>query len=174
MPLLVVAYPKLDPNQFEWIQSHRMKYDTYLFHIIDPHFTIVFPVINKTEYEFIQTVENCASGINKIEFEIKKAALHADPLTGKFLQFLVPEKGYSEIVNIHDKIYAGELKNNLRTDLPFIPHITIGNHDERSSCSLAVEQINSLNLKISGAIDALTIIDFDKDRITPIKTILLA
>lgn len=173
MSLLVLAFPKLNSIDFEWIQSHRAIHDQYLFQVVDPHFTIVFPIEGKPEPEFLKAVENCSGVFKKIEFEINKAIMHEDPMTGKFLEFLVPEKGNPEIVKLHDMFYAGGFKNYLRADLPFIPHITIGNYENFDECSHSVNQVNALNLQIPGSIDELKIVSFEKNKIIPVKTIRL-
>ena len=71
MSLLVLAFPVLDPKDFDWIQSLRKKNDK-LSEIIAPHFTIVFAVDDITEDEFIKEIEARSKNIPKIEFEIKQ------------------------------------------------------------------------------------------------------
>ena len=173
MSLLVIAYPNIEPICFEWIQKQRSRYDQYLFQIVNPHFTIVFPVNDVTEPEFSQIVESCSNGIKRIEFEIKQVVAHEDLLTGKFLQFLIPEMGNDEIVQLHDQLYSGELKRHLRKDIPYIPHITIGSHDDMKACRQAVAQINATNFQIHGTIDTLNIVAFENNKITPVKTVVL-
>ncbi len=173
MSLLIVAFPKLDPVQFKWIQIVRAQCDEELFKIIEPHFTIVFPVDDLSESEFIQIAENSTGNIQRIEFELNKVVLHADPLTGRFMQFFVPDKGYDEIMAMHDRIYAGAFKKYLRTNLPYIPHITIGNHANAEECRESVDHINSLDMKIAGSIETLTVVKFIDKTILPVKNIQL-
>src|ERR1044071_10094684 len=104
MSLLVLAFPVLDPKDFDWIQSLRKKNDK-LSEIIAPHFTIVFAVDDITEDEFIKEIEARSKNIPKIEFEIKKAIVHKDEFRDFHHEFLIPEKGYDEIVTLHDRLY---------------------------------------------------------------------
>lgn len=43
MALLVLAYPELSKNDYDWIQDFRRKHDELYYKIVEPHFTIVFP-----------------------------------------------------------------------------------------------------------------------------------
>jgi hypothetical protein len=42
--LLVVNYPTISKQDFEWIQNIRREHDRLNFNAIDPHFTLVFPI----------------------------------------------------------------------------------------------------------------------------------
>jgi hypothetical protein len=46
---LVVNYPTISADDFAWIQDIRRQYDELNFRAIDPHFTLVFPIIG-SEY----------------------------------------------------------------------------------------------------------------------------
>jgi len=48
-----------------------------------------------------------------------------DALTGAHCVFLVADEGANEIVALHDALYTGPLASELRTDVPYIPHVTI-------------------------------------------------
>jgi hypothetical protein len=43
--LLVVNYPTISADDFDWIQEIRQQEDELNFSAIDPHFTLVFPII---------------------------------------------------------------------------------------------------------------------------------
>ena len=44
MALVVISYPAISAGDFAWIQSVRRKHDRLSYHVVPPHFTIVFPV----------------------------------------------------------------------------------------------------------------------------------
>src|SRR5258705_13519269 len=104
MSLLVLAFTVLDPKHFDWIQSWREKNDD-LFGVVAPHFTIAFAFDDEPEEGFIKEIEDQAKGFGEIEFEIKRAMIHKDEFIDIYHQFLVPGKGYDEIVSLHDKLY---------------------------------------------------------------------
>jgi len=173
MSLLVLAFPVIDAKDIEWIQSWRKKNDKLFYEIVEPHFTIVFAVDDKTEEGFIKEIEEQSKGIRKIEFEIKKAIVHKDEFKEYYHEFLVPEKGYGEIVALHDKLYAGNLVPHLRRDIEYIPHIGIGNSKDKMKCEWDVDDINAQRLFIKGSIETLTILEYANDEAERIKEIRL-
>ncbi len=40
--------------------------------------------------------------------------------------FLVPDAGYSAIISWHGLLYSRILRQELRADIPFVPHIGVG------------------------------------------------
>ncbi len=168
MPLLVLAFPVLNSKDFEWIQSWREKNDE-LFRIVAPHFTIVFAVDGEPEEEFIKEIEVQAKGFGKIEFEIKRAMIHKDEFIDLYHQFLVPGKGYDEIVTLHDKLYSGRLLPHWKRDIEYIPHLTIGNSKDKSKCEQDVDELNDEELFITGKIESLVIADHSNNVVRKIK-----
>src|SRR5690349_8269756 len=143
MPLLVLAFPVINDKDFDWIQSYRKINDELYYDLIAPHFTIVFSTSALDAKNFIEEVEVLSRGTKPIEFEIIKAMVNKDAFTDYCHEFLVPEKGYSEIIQLHDKLYGKNLQPSLRKDIEYIPHITIGNSKSYSKCTQAVDKLNS-------------------------------
>ncbi len=46
MALLVVAYPELSKSDYDRIQAFRQMHDPLYYDVVEPHFTIVFPVLD--------------------------------------------------------------------------------------------------------------------------------
>ena len=173
MAFLVLAFPTLDRKDLDWIQSHRKTNDNLFYKIVDPHFTLVFPVYDKTETEFIKEVTARSKGIKKINFELRSAAGNKDELSEYYHEFLVPEKGYSDIVKLHDQLYSGELLSNLNSEIDFIPHITIGTSNEEHKCNVNVGKLNSENISIGGTIEQLTVVKYENNVVTKIIEVAL-
>jgi hypothetical protein len=174
MSLLVVAFPVIDAKDLEWVQSWRKENDGLFYKIVDPHFTIVFAIDDKTEEEFIKEIEAGARGFSKIEFEIKKAILHKDEFSEYYHEFLIPEKGYEEMLALHDKINAGALVPHWRKDIEYIPHIGIGNSKDKLKSEKDIVDLNASSLSIRGEIDCLTIVEYSNDTVIKIKELQLA
>ncbi len=171
MSLLVLAYPLLSHKDFEWIQNIRSKYDARYYNVVKPHFTIVFPVTDVQPSEFIEDVERNSTGFKKISFFTRSALIVKDSFSEFTDVFLVPDEGYSRIVKLHDKLYSGILKNNLRFDIPFIPHIGIaGSKDPLESKSIA-DELNRADFSIKGILNKLDIITYDYPKVETIKGI---
>ena len=171
MAYLVLAYPTLASKYFDQIQNYRKDHDELYFKIVEPHFTIVFPVFDISQDEFIREIKNKSVGLTKIDFVIRCATIKKDTFRDYFHTFLVPDEGYSRIVKLHDKLYCGKLKDNLRLDIDFIPHIVIGNSNDKSLCKKMVDKWNKREFSISGTISRLTIVKYEKDTVTKLSEI---
>ena len=126
MSLLAISYPELEESDFNWIQLYRKENDDLYYKVVDPHFTLIFPTTNIDEDQFIEEIKNKSKNVHQIEFEIRCATINKDAFSDYYYEFLVPDKGYSDIVKLHDKLYSGILSKCLRLDIDFIPHIGIG------------------------------------------------
>lgn len=171
MAYIVVAYPKLSEKSFEWIQSYRKKNDPRYFSVIKPHFTIVFAVNDLSEEKFIHEVKKQANGIKKIDFEIKVATINQDDSGNYYHEFLVPDKGYSDFVKLHDKLYSQAFSKYLRFDIDYIPHIGIGNSDDVLTSKKLVDELNTEGVNISGVVDSLDIIEYKEGVVKTLETI---
>lgn len=126
MALAVCAYPELKNEDCAAIQNFRKEHDGY-YSIVEPHFSFVFPVEGIEQSEFIEEIEQKSDGVEKIDFEIQCATVNKDAVLDIYHLLLVPDKGYSNIVKLHDKLYSDKLFNHLRLDIDFIPHMGIAN-----------------------------------------------
>ena len=110
MSRIVVAYPRIAAADFAWIQVYRKRNDPRYFQLIDPHFTLVFPVADVSAEDFCREVRTQANATDLIAFEIKVATI----LTG--LNFdLRPDqmglrnqaKAYERVANYSTRVAPG-------------------------------------------------------------------
>jgi hypothetical protein len=171
MAYLVIAYPELKKNDFDKIQSYRELNDKLFFNVVKPHFTIVFPVFDKTETEFIDEIKLQTKSIEIITFNIKCSTINKDAFSDYYHSFLVPDEGFSKIIKLHDKLYCDKLKNNLRLDIDFIPHIGIGNSLDKHICKSMVDEWNKNDFSIEGTIKELTVVKYENNTVIKIERI---
>lgn len=173
MSYLVLAYPHISEHDYKWIQNFRREHDELLYQVVEPHFTIVFPTFNKTEEEFICEIEEKSNGIGKIDFSIHCSIIDKDAFNEYWHIFLTPDQGYSSIVKLHDRLYSGKLKDTLILEIPFIPHVGIGNSRDKWHCKELIDEINSSDIQIHGRINALDIVRYENDKVETLKKIFL-
>lgn len=171
MSYLVLAYPKIKKDDFEFIQNYRKMNDSRYFNLVGPHFTIVFSTPDFSEDEFVGEVKTQTKNIHKFNFVIKCATINQDYSREFYHEFLVPDEGYSSFVKLHDRLYSGKFFGNLRFDIDFIPHIGIGNSTDVLVCKKNVENLNSKNLLVEGSIQTLDIVKYENNKIETIKKI---
>lgn len=120
MPLRdILIFPKF--NNIDAIQAIRKKYDR-LYDKLNPHITLVFPFVDDiSDDELIKEVEKILSEYQKFLVRFKGVSLSNDNYL--FLNCL---KGKEEIISLHDALYSGNLSRHLRKDIPYVPHVTLG------------------------------------------------
>ncbi len=168
---LVVAYPELRPEDLEKIQNFRSQHDELYFNVVDPHFTFVFPVTGISQEEFTREIKLRATNFKNIDFIIRGAKVHNDAFSDFFHVFLVPDEGNEQIIELHDKLYSGKLKEHLRTDLEYIPHIGVGNSKDKSVCTKLADGWNAKEFAISGVISKVTVVKYEENKITELEEI---
>lgn len=173
MALLVLAYPQIEKKDYNWIQTYRAKHDERYFNVAEPHFTMVFPVFNIAETDFISHVQKAAKKIKEFFFVLRCAQIVKDSFSDYTDVFLIPEEGYRIFVKLHDTLYTDILEEELRLDIPFIPHLGIANSIDAKKCKILADEINNKNIEIVGAISKLDIVSYENNKVTTLKEIFL-
>ncbi len=74
------------------------------------------------------------------------------------------------MVRLHDHLYSGPLAGELRLDIPFVPHITVGYAEDAGVVKHAADAFNSSSFVIKGIIQRLEVIQIKGQHIETIKT----
>lgn len=173
MSLLVLAYPQIEKKDYDWIQSVRAKHDERYYHVVEPHFTIVFPLFNIPEADLIKHVQQVTKSIKEFYFVLRCAQIVKDSFSDYTDVFLVPEEGYRIFVKLHDELYTGVLEKELRLDIPFIPHIGIAGYTDPYKCKSISDDINTTGIEIIGAVSKLSVVSFINNKVSTLKEIFL-
>lgn len=172
----VVHYPNIDSTKIETL---RQKYDPTA-NYIKAHLTLVFPVktdsVNKDD--LVSHVKDIVTG--QAAFKMKLAGFEKS--WDNWL-FLGVEDGKDKVVSLHDELYSGILEPHWRKDLPFSPHLSLGQFNlEGSNYSLknpeavafnseayeqALKEAKEAGLNYETTVDRLTLIKLD-DNLTEI------
>lgn len=169
----VCAYPKLINEDYKIIQKFRKENDELYYTVAEPHFSFVFPITDIDKQQFTDEVFNKLEDIKSIDFEIKCATVNKDVFLDYFHLLLVPDKGYSDIVKLHDKLYSGLFFKYLRLNIDFIPHMGIANSKDRLIVKSWADNWNQEDFLISGSIQSLTIVDYTNYVLSNLKEIVL-
>lgn len=166
MALLVLAYPELKSVDYKRIQAFRKEHDETHYRMVEPHFTLVFPLQLQEDW----TTEYCTSeivrqsrGIRPFEFCIRCATLNKNAFNDDYHTFLVPDEGYSNIVKLHNKLYSDKLFSHWALDVDFIPHIRIGSAKDPLECLAMTEAWNNHEFELSGRVTTLDVIRYEND-----------
>ncbi len=113
----VVFFPQIDTIT---INNFRQKYDPK-YAVLNPHITLIFPFSGIPEEKIIEHLQLVTDDRKSFEIALNGLMKSFDDYL-----FLLVNKGKEEIYNLHDQLYSGIFENELRSDIPFIPHITLG------------------------------------------------
>jgi len=173
MSLLALAFPELKQVDYNFIQTFRKKNDEFYFNLVKPHFSVVSPVDGVAVDSILEEMRNKLSPINRFDFSIRCAVMSKDAFSENYYVRLVPDKGLSNFVKIHDKLYDGILAPHLNLDVDYIPHISIGTLNNKNNCKILVDGINKEYLCIRGKINSVDLVSFENNAITQIERIKL-
>ena len=176
MALLVIAYPEITDRDYNCIQEFREHHDELYYHVVEPHFTLVFPLRKKVKWEteaFIAEIRKQIRGVQAFEFCIRCATLNKDAFSDYYHAFLVPDEGYSKIVKLHDRLYADKLFPQRALFVDFVPHIGIGNAKDPLKCVEMVDSWNNHEFTVEGRVTALDVADHENDTVQTIQRISL-
>ena len=141
MSLLAIAYPDLSKSDEDFIQNFRKEHDKF-YEMVQPHFALVFPLIDFSAADFTTEIKNQMRDVKPINFSIRCTTVNKDAFSELYHVFLVPDEGFSGIVKLHDKLYNDKLIENRRLDIDYIPHIGIGNSNDKWLCKKLADEWN--------------------------------
>lgn len=170
MSLCVVAYPEISAADRVRIQEFRRRNDAY-FHVVEPHFTLIFPTTDWEPEPFIAEVRKGSAGCVPFRFCIRAAALNKDFSGELYHAFLVPDEGHSQLLKLRYGLIAGRFFCPDVYEIDFIPHIGVGNSTDPRRCAAMVEAWNSEEFAIEGWVRELDVCGYEGDRVTTIRRV---
>jgi 2'-5' RNA ligase len=171
MSLLAISYPELEPGDLNWIQSIRAEHDELQYELVKPHITLVFATEGIDQSALIDHVREISGEASAIRFVLRRSIVMKDHFGDYWYVLMVAAEGCSEIVRLHDRLYTNILFGELRSDLPFIPHITIGNSKDPQVCATLVDRLNAEDFAIAGRISSVDIVTYENSRIETIRQV---
>jgi hypothetical protein len=170
--LLALSYPSISEANWKWIQNLRQQHDPN-YTVVAPHFTLVFPTLERERQSFSEHVRAHLRGQPPISITLRCAIVVKDLLNEHTHTFLVPDQGFSDLVKLHDQLYTGFLADQLRLDIPYIPHINVASSLDATLCKRVADEINSQKLCIPGFIRIIDIVQYAKRTVTTLEQISL-
>lgn len=131
-------FPQFSNQHF--IDDIRLKYDP-LANLIVPHITLVFP------FESDISIEALAEHLRKSTANFKPFRIVMTGITGaegEYL-FLNVKSGNDQVIELHDKLYTGLLKQYLFRAMTYTPHLTVGRIKDKQKFELALRETEDCN-----------------------------
>ena len=145
MRVYAVAFPAFAEADGARISAIRERSDR-LATKLSPHVTLVFAT---EALDASGLARHVAATVRPAPFEcvFRTTRVEHDPFNGEHCVFLVPDEGAREIVALHDALYTGPLASELRTDLPYHPHVTIARCSTASEAREVASSIGRLEMR---------------------------
>ncbi len=150
-----------DLSQHTWIFEFRKLHDPKAA-FVAPHITLINPTSDFADVAMADEVRRTAEKTNKFEAIFRSAIVMPELINeGKYSAyvFLVPDEGFSRIINLRNELYSGMLKTSLRLDIPFVPHITIGSGLSLDIAKELVDNLNSKPIEIRTLVDKVSLVE---------------
>jgi 2'-5' RNA ligase len=168
--LEVLALPSFKPHEREWLQRLRAARDPDKS---APHITLVFPGSLLSPQDFAAEVRERAKGVKQIKFRLCSAVVVSDPQVEAFHVFLVPDQGSGAITRLHNRLHTGKLASIMRTDITFLPHVTVASAHSWADAYKLATQLNAEDFSIAGTIDKLEVHQRDGNKMIHVARIQL-
>ncbi len=166
MKLAVIAYPRLEPRDREWIETVRAQHDPQAA-LIDVHFTLVFPFAGASG-EIEPGVAAIAKPSSPFAFAIDRVIGVSDAFGSGTHVFLVPSEGGAAIRALHERLYEGALSVHLRGDIPYMPHLTVGLTAGAAAADALARSLRARAIGVRGMIESLDVVVVEGERVRSI------
>ncbi len=173
MALAVVNFPSISSDDFTWIQDIRRQHDKLYFDVIDPHIPFVFPTDLLAEAALAEHVRGVVQSVAPFKVVFRCVVVGDPDFQDHAHVFLMPDEGFSDIVHLHDQLYTGPLRTELRLDLPFMPHVGIANARAVEDCKNLVDALNDGRIEVFGKVEDLEIVSLENLEVSRLERIVL-
>ena len=162
--MAVVAYPLFDESECGWVESFRAINDPQSG-LIAAHFTLVFPT-DLDRVDVGDELAAIAASAEPFSFALRSATAVRNSFGPGGHVFLVADEGADKIVALHDRLYQGAFRPSLRSDIPYVPHITIGADSNWTRCEVLATDLNRRSVVAHGHLHSIALVEVCRDSVT--------
>jgi 2'-5' RNA ligase len=158
LPRFAVAWFPSFPG-IERIEAFRARHDP-MAALIPAHLTLVFPFPTAlTRLQVATHVQRVASRWPPIPVTFRRARIQAN----EFL-FLMASRGAASITGLHDALYTRSLRQYLRPEFPYEPHITLARNADLGKLEAIEEEAGGLLAQEAGqTLREVTLLRVERD-----------
>lgn len=134
LPRFAVAwFPSFEG--IERVEAFRARHDP-MAAAIPAHLSLVFPFATSLTRLHVEThIRNVLSRTPPLAVTFRRPRIHANEFV-----FLMASRGAAACTALHDRLYTRSLRQHLRRDLPYEPHITLARHEQLACVERALEE----------------------------------
>lgn len=167
---VVLAYPLLPAPDAGWIEGIRAEHDPQA-RTVAAHVTLVFP-LDFHPHAVALHARDVLRGERAFDAVLEDAVVVKEGDIARV--FLLPGDGAGDLRRLHDRLYTGPLAPALRSDVPYVPHITVAASHDQSAMQRLAEAVRERATGMRGRIEALDVAAFDGSAVRTVERISLA
>ena len=164
--MAVVAYPLLSAEDQAWVAAIRAAHDPQAG-LLPAHFTLVFPA-DVAESAAVQDAKDAAAGSAAFDFVLRSVRAVRNAFGPGGHVFLVPGEGADEILRLHDRLYRGAFRPSLRSDVEYVPHLTVAADDDWVRCETLAGRLAQALRPVAGRVEAIELLRVGDGRVEPL------
>lgn len=154
--LYTIAYPVVSAEARRFIDRVRAAHDPQ-HGIVGAHFTLLFGSATLQESVYTEHVREIARQASPIRLACRSAVTGADAVTPAVHVYLMPDEGCDAILQLHDRLYRGPMAAQRRTEIPYLPHITVAAKADLRAAQALCDELDAAGVDVVGRIDRLTV-----------------
>ncbi|MDU8909645.1 2'-5' RNA ligase family protein [Aestuariicoccus sp. MJ-SS9] len=168
--IYVLAYPEFERGVAQGIDRFRSLHEPDRARMVRPHITLVFGSRREDADTLLGLCEDVSRTTPKLTIAFSGTKVAWDPFDKAHKLFLTCGRGARTLTALHRRLYEGPHRHDLRSDLPYAPHMTVAtNADQTVIEGLDVADIGAL--PITGTVKALELVEATGDRLNARATI---
>ena len=168
MAYFILSAIEAAPDDAAWIEDLRRAHDPH-HGLVAPHATLVFGFDRPSLATVTDHVGDVARRFAPIVCRLTSARVVRDLAGAGSHLFLIPKSGAGEITALHDALYDGPLRGDLRTDIPFVPHVTVGRLNEHAAAEALARRLKD-QVDIAARLSRLDLVAFDGGPVRPVAS----
>lgn len=157
MSLYVVTLPTLSNGDRALVETARARFDSQ-HDAVSPHATLVFAIERLDVDALASHVVSLTRGVARFSCMFRRTLVAPDIATAGSCVLLVPDEGREELTRLPDALYTGVLAADLRSDLAFVPHITVARTRSTEDARSIAESLDPRLLTMKAQIDTSDVV----------------
>jgi hypothetical protein len=153
--LYVVAFPEMAAQDAVTLEALRAAHDPVGHAMLKAHFTFVFGCASISREVAKGAMQSVAGEFGTIEFCLSRAILSMHG--GLHCVFLCPDRGATEMLDVHSRLHEGPLAGCLDPGQQFTPHLTVCKTADAEQARDVLAQLNQRALRTNGRLRSLSL-----------------
>lgn len=141
MSYYAFVFPKLTGDAVQQLDAIRSRYDRTNYGIVPPHITLLFAIDVASDDVFVDEVSQRTTDFIRFSATCERTLIQQRADSEMLDVFLCVGAGAKNVRQLHEQLYSGALREQWRPDIPYIPHITVGNSSKRTVCEICCKEV---------------------------------